>query len=321
MTLNDVMRKYFSWCPRFTSTNIQTQPFGSLLGGKAAVILLLAAWGLVSLVTGYSGIPYFLQLTRATIGFDPWIVLYGIQYVFPALEGVVLLILLLDYILAPTINRRHRIELATLIGLQIISWFAFVALQPTPITTPIRGGLPTGINVWSLTEFAILYLGVATESILGLYLIKRLLTGKAVLTKWTFLLVFTAFVTEFAQILFVGLINLESSNASLQLTTLASYIVFAAAAYFSIRTFSTLRGGDGFDLVLPMYLKISIIFYALVYAADEAWNSFLSSNLAFSFNPSKVALLVIQASFYVGLVGMCLFPPRISIGEKGEQAA
>jgi hypothetical protein len=181
-------------------------------------------------------------------------ILYGIQYIFPALEGVVLLVLLLDYVLSPAINLRHRTELAILLGLQVTRWCTFVALQPSPIATPIRGSLLPGIDIWSLL-FVIIYLGVATESLLGLYLIKRLLTGKVVLTKWTFLLVFIVFVTEFIQILFVGFINLESSNVSLQLTTLASCIVFAAAAYFSIRTFSTLRGGGGFELVLPAILR------------------------------------------------------------------
>ena len=53
MTLQDVMRRYLSWCPRFTPVIVQTPPFSSLeLGSKAAVIILLEVWGITSLISG-----------------------------------------------------------------------------------------------------------------------------------------------------------------------------------------------------------------------------------------------------------------------------
>lgn len=296
-----------------------TQPFGSLpLGGKAAVIILLAGWGLNNLVGGYSGIQYFIQMLRQLIIFDPQIVLYGIQYCFQALQGAVLLVLLLDYISSPRILRRHRAELAILLGLKIVKDLAFALPYFSMYQT-----VPSGILVWALTQSLILILFVTTESFLSLYLIKRLLSGKVVLTKWTFLLAFTVFVTLFARLPLNLLVNLIQFSNLIPFPSfrdiifgLAYYGVLALAAIFSVRTFMALRGGREFELVLPRILRISIIFYAFIYGVYEAWNSYFFENWAFSFSLSQVALMVLGLLFYIGLIAMCLFLPRFVIGEK-----
>jgi hypothetical protein len=323
MTFRDIVDKYMGWCPRFTSVKVQMPPFSSLpLGGKAAVVILLAAWALSSVVAGYSGINYVLQIASVTIGFDMTIISYGILYVSPILQGLTLLALLLDYISSPTILRRQRVELAILLGLQVAREWSIFVLLPSLITTTGRGGLPPFMDLWMLAQRTIIYLGVITETLLILYLIKRLLSGKAVLTKWTFLLVFTVFIAQFAQyffftlgFVFPGNIPVFSLSPRDIIFGLANYLVFAAVALFSVRTFMALRNGGGFELVLPRVLRISIVFYAFVYGVSEAWNSYLSANLAFSFNLSKAVFLVLGASFYIGLIAACIFPPRLQLGE------
>jgi hypothetical protein len=183
--------------------------------------------------------------------------------------------------------------------------------------------VPSEILVWTLTHSIILILPVMTESLLSLYLIKRLLSGKAVLTKRTFLLAFTVFVALLARIFLNPLINLILFSNLITFPSfndiifgLAYYGVLALAAIFSIKTFMALREEGEFELVLPHYLRISVILYALVYGAYGAWDSYISSSLAFSFNLNRVALIVLYALFYVGLIGICLFPPRFKIGEK-----
>jgi hypothetical protein len=201
MTIHEAMRKYLGWCPRFTPTRVQTPPFTCLpLGGKAAVVILLAAWALSNVVAGYAGIIYVLQIARATFGFDPTIISYGLLYISPILQGLTLIVLLLDYASSPTILRRHRAELAVLLGLQVTRELSsIVVLFPSIVMTTGRGGLPSLMVLWMSAQRIILYLGVITETLLILYLIKRLLWGKAVLTKWTFILGFTVFVTQFVQ--------------------------------------------------------------------------------------------------------------------------
>jgi hypothetical protein len=316
MTLREVFNKYLAWCPRFTSISVQTPPFGSLpLGGKVAVVILLATWGVASLVMGFSLIPAFIQMLRQTIVFDPVIVSYGVLYTFPALQGAVLLLLLLDYVSSPTIRRRHRAELAILLGLQVPRLWSIGF--PDLFSSPIRGGggFSLGVDAWIFALAIVTYLLAISESLLALYLIKRLLFDKAVLTKWTFLLVFTVFFSCFAQNFVLWLNDLLNSNPSISLPMIANSIVFVAAAIFSFRTFTSLRGGKAFELVLPSYFRISVIFYALVEGAYQAWNSYISADLAFSFNPVEALFIVLNVSFYVGLIAVCVFPPRIVVGE------
>lgn len=297
--------------------NASTPPFSSLpLGSKVAIIILLAGWGLTYLIGGYYGILSFIQMLRQLIIFDPEIIVYGIQYCFYALQGAILLVLLLDYITSPSILRRHRVELTILLGLKIIKDLTFVFANFSMQT------VLSGIFTWVWISL-ILILPTMTESLLSLYLIKRLISGKAVLTKWTFLLALTVFVALFARIFLSPLINLfQFSNPIPFLSPkdiilgLAYYGTLALVAIFCIRTFMALRRGGEFELVLPRYLRISVIFYALVYSVSEAWNSFISANLAFSFNLGKAVLIVLGLWFYVGLIAVCVFPPRFMVGEK-----
>jgi hypothetical protein len=166
---------------------------------------------------------------------------------------------------------------------------------------------------------------VTTESLLILYLILRLLSGKAVLTKWTFLLAFTVFMTQFVQyffftlgFMFPGNIPVLSLSLRDLLFGLANYGMFAAAAFFSLKTFMALRKGGGFELVLPRVLRISIIFYTLVNGVSDVWSYYYSADLAFSFNLSQVTYMALFASFYIGLIAVCLFPPRFIISEAGS---
>jgi len=295
----------------------RTPVFGSLsLGSKVAVIIILGEWGLGSLVGGYSGTQSFTQMLKQMIILDPEIVWYGIQYCSLALQGVALLVLLLDYVSSPRILRRHRAELAILLGLNVIRDLTFIWTNFSMQT------LPSGMLTWASISI-ILILPTLTESLLSLYLIKRLFSGEGVLTKWTFLLTFTVFVALFARIFLNPLINFLQFLNPIPLPSpkdvilgLAYYGVLALASVFSIMTFMALRRGGEFELVLPRYLRISVIFYALVYGVYDAWSSYVSSSLAFSFNLSRFALLVLYASFYVGLIAFCLFPPRFIVGEK-----
>jgi hypothetical protein len=208
-------------------------------------------------------------------------------------------------------------ELAILLGLKIVKDLAFVLLDFSMYQT-----VPSAILAWALTQSLILIFPVTTEALLSLYLIKRLLSGKAVLTKWTFLLAFTVFVALFAQLFLNLLVNLIQFSTLIPFPSfrdiilgLAYYGVLALAAIFSVRTFMALRGGGEFELVLPHYLRISVIFYALVYGAYEVWNLYFTLYLAFSFSLSHVALMVLDLLFYVGLITLCLFPPRFIAGE------
>lgn len=82
------------------------------------------------------------------------------------------------------------------------------------------------------------------------------------------------------------------------------------------RTYMALRGGGEFELILPNYIRVSVIFYALVYGAYGALSSFTSTNLAFSFNLYEAVLIFLNALFYVGLTALCIFPPRFIVGEN-----
>ena len=165
-------------------------------------------------------------------------------------------------------------------------------------------------------------IGLVGESLLGLYLIVRLLRGKAVLTKWTFLLVFAVFLSWFfleSVSALINLSNLQFSASDFSLLMISNYLVLVAAALFSVRTFLALRDGRQFDLVLPLYLRISVIFYALVYGGYQVLSSISSANLAFSFHLDIAASIALGAAFYLGLIAICVFPPKFVIGEMGSK--
>jgi hypothetical protein len=298
----------------------RTPPFGSLpLGTKTAIIMLLGGWGLTYLIGGYSLIQYYIQMLKQMIIFDPEIVGYGIQYCFQFLQGAVLLVLLLDYISSHKILGRHRAELVILLGLNIIKDLTFFYFNGTLKQIEL-----SGILTWDSTITMTLILPVLAESLLSLYLIKRLLSAKAVLTKWAFLLASTVFIALSAKLFLFPVMNLIQFSNPITIPSakdiildLVYYGLLALAAIFSIMTFKDLRRGGEFELSLPKYLRVSIILYALVYGVYGVWSSYVSSSLAFSFNWSIVAEIALDALFFVGLIVFSVFPPSFKVGGDG----
>jgi hypothetical protein len=293
----------------------RTPVFGSLSpGSKAAVIILFGGWGLGSLVGGYQGAQSYAQMLKQMLILDPEIIWYGIIYCSLAIQGAVLLILLLDYISSPKIIKRHRAELVILLGLKVISDLTWIWTNFSMQT------YPSDLSNWVWIRI-ILFLPTMAESLLSLYLIKRLLSAKAVLTKWAFLLASTVFIALSAKLFLFPVMNLIQFSNPITIPSakdiildLVYYGLLALAAIFSIMTFKDLRRGGEFELSLPKYLRVSIILYALVYGVYGVWSSYVSSSLAFSFNLSIVAEIALNAMFFVGLIVFSVFPPSFKVG-------
>jgi hypothetical protein len=229
-----------------------------------------------------------------------------IQSIFGVISGAIILALLVDFIISGSVKFRHRVELSGLLAAQAIYW----GLTPFyDIAMYLSGGGIGQVETRIPLELATFI----PEAILLSYLAYRILKNKPILTKNTFLMFIIVFLGWF--IMTINPFGRFSSNQDLLgwSTIGLLEIVYGVAAIFCIRIYLNLRRNIGFDLDLPIYVRVTLFIYGLVSSGLFAF--LVTQNTDYLFMLFNWALLL-HFVFHIGLMVASFLPLRFRVGEN-----
>ncbi len=274
MTLQEIMRKYLAWCPRFSVPSTQQIPLTEMPSlGKIGFIAMLAIWGLGSL---YQGLRYLMvnipQMSEMLSSPYAGIFLQE-ALVFPF--GLSILILVIDYVVTGRIVRRHWLELLTTI---IFGALIRVARPTMDVVIWFQGGLSwTRLTFWVSLPQNIVYALIADSYVVILlvlcsYILNRVLTKKSIISKGIFPLLVANYLWIGLDWVWISLIQPSLDSVTnpffsqvwyVQASVYLEVVVNVVFALFLLNVYLGLRKADHFEVSAPIYLRSFFLFYGV----------------------------------------------------------
>jgi hypothetical protein len=302
MIFFDVLSAYLGWCPRLNANPIKVtpSPFSYLSTiGKAVTILFLASWGLSNL-GNYRGIFTYLE-TKDMLVLPQFTVLF-VNNLIRLASGIIILVLLTDFIISRRVLRRHRLELSTLLISQALFWF----VAPLYDVAKLLSGL--GGRSVELLPFTLLQ--SMFEAVLFAYLAYRLLSNKIFFGKNMFLLMSLVFSSLFVITINPAYLSWSQDLLGWLVIGLIE-MVYVVAAAFCFGVYLKLRRSGGYELALPLVTRVMIFIYGFVYSG--LFTFLLTNNSQFLTGDIVSSL---GFFFYLGLIAVSFLPLRFRVGEN-----
>ncbi len=265
MTLQDVMRRYFGWCPRFETIHTRSTPLTNLsISGKIVLSTLLATTGLLSVILSIVRLVENGSYYLTTLGGNVSIISACLELV----SGLFIVLLLIDLIKVRQFQRRHRLEtvsISLIWAIQNVLSLAYLFLE-------------AGNQGFNLTQNVYLILRYVVASALFFYAAYKLMADPIILDKRLLLLLSLYFIMLTFYNVFFYFFNpdwLQSANEFTKFGAATELIAYAVATYFFVRTYLGSRIGSRFDLELPRYVRGDLFFYGLTQTILGVYYTFM----------------------------------------------
>lgn len=320
MTIQDTVQKYLGWCPRFNLpspylTNITKLSTGSKIG----IISILLAWGFDSLVQGLwylqRNIPGRLELLGNLVIARSF---FSQIMVFPF--GLFLTILVADYIITGKVIFRHKIELLIIVLFGVLTRIVRPLFD---IAIWLQSGLSwTRLAIWiswsqNIVDAVIVNGYIIILVIVCIYLAKRVLTDRSILTKSMIFLLGTHYLWLGFEMLWSVVIQpsldpLSSFFArdwvtqAVVILGIGANLIFGA---FLLRVFSKLRRVDQIEVSAPLYIGGFFLFYGVFSIIYLAVSFSLYPGNAWYYPWDRAASMISS----LAIVLIAVYPPRLNV--------
>ena len=304
MIFSDILNTYFGWCPRLQmkSERIVTNPLTYLSTiGQVAVIALLSAWGLYNAGSYQSIIAY---LSYGDLILIPQYSALLLSNLVRLVSGIILLVLITDFIVSRKVLRRHRLELSSFFVSQAFFWFVAPFFE---VIMYLQGG---GGQLAERLPFVLVWNMI--ESVFFGYLAYRIINNKSLLGKSAFILMSFLFASIFAITINPAYIRWPQELLGWSVIGLRE-LVYAVAAAFCISIYLKLRRSSGYELALPPIIRAMIFIYGFL--STGLFTFLITRNTDYLFMTGSL-VSSLDFIFYLGLMGVAFLPLRFRIGEN-----
>jgi len=328
MNLQDEMKKYLGWCPRYPITLTHQTTFTILpIGGKIGFIALLLVWAFGSLFGGLSylilNIPQLLELLSSPNNAGIFL-----QEILVLPFGLSLVILVADYIYTGRVIKRHGIELLATV---VIGSLTRIVRPLVDIALWLQGGLSWArLAFWvslpqNVASAIIADSYVVILVVLCTYLAKRVLTNRSILSSEMFLLLVANYLWMGFDWLWISLLQPSLDPVSNPFFTQVWYVQASVIlevganlifAVFLLRIYFGLRHEDHLEVSAPGYLRGFFLFYA----SFSLFYRFVSYSAYKSSAPLDYPLIAtagIISDLAIALVAV--YPPRFKIVDDNSE--
>ncbi len=295
MTLRGIINRYMAWCPQLNLIYNNSPPrFELTVGSKIAFAVLIALLGIIETL----GAVTMVTIQDQTLLWYYWV--NKLAGTFLLFTYPLLIILTLDVLLSKTLKRRHTYEFAATIATYTASRLPRII----PDTQYLLGRASVGFLDTDMFISLILRLTIV---LLGVYLAARLLRGRSILVKQTFLTL-----AIYWAIFSVGIIqrwpgfswDYSSIWQPVSVTRIfliwfvSSYVL--AAAYF-LSVYLRLRRGSISSLALSGYARAALFLYGSYNVVYIVYNDFYPKPgiLIFNLNMNNIILHLIGYSAFI----------------------
>jgi hypothetical protein len=327
MTFRDMARRYFGWCPHPPFPTSQITPLVKLPSvGKISFLALLLVWGLSSVFQGLKyiilNIPQLIELLSSPNNAG-----ISLQEILVLPFGLSLVILVADYSYTGRVIKRHGIELLATV---VIGSLTRIVRPLVDIALWLQGGLSwTRLTFWvslpqNVASAIIADSYVVILLVLCVYLAKRVLSNRSILSSGIFLLLAANYLWMSFDWLWISLIQPSLDPVANPFFTQvwyvqASVIIEVGAnlifAVFLLRIYFGLRHKDHLEVSAPGYLRGFFLFYA----AFSLFYRFVSYSAYRSSAPLDYPLIAtagIIGDLAIALVAV--YPPRLMMDDSKE---
>ena len=273
MTLQDAMKKYLNWCPRFREDAVFISPQYSLsLTGKVVVSAILASWAVLSAINGILTIREFI-IRNDFVDALSIVRFYGLS-ITEAIAGIIAVILVLTYLTSIELTHRHRMLftaiLATLTINQLIYTAYALAWFPRPA---VFASLPLANQLNFTLDLVEAVLALSVIS----YIFLRSAKEKPILDKNLFALLAACFIFGVVSTDAYSLYISRVMNPDIQQTVIywvnvaASNVSYGIAAAYSLWVYRRLRSNGIQEISTANLLRAAFLIYGLSGLAYQAW--------------------------------------------------
>ncbi len=300
MTLRGRVEAVLSWCPRFNSVRVQLTPFDSLpplgRGAVSAFLIGLAAW---TIAQGLYTLRWYTNGMLPSLD-NPYAMPRYVASLCEVTSGTLIIAALIDYLRSSQLLHRHRLELTTILILQVP---ILVLNQGLSSVVGLLGftSQPYSDNILPLME-------VIIQSCLYIYIATRVRSESSIITRTSLLLLSSLFLI-FPLDTVVTVWNYGRS--ALGLNTYSAVVLAQAVLYGSISFFAFMRSRRVGELkhavVIPSYIRVFAFFYALIGIAH------ISNSIGHG-GVFDYVLVSSYVLFMLGLVVASLVPLRFAVG-------
>ena len=323
MTLQDFLRRYLGWCPRFKEDVVFISPqYSPSLTGKVVVSAILASWAALSALKGIQAVTFFI--IRNDLDATTMVRAYGLS-ITEAIAGIISVILVLTYLTSIEITRRHRILftsiLATLTFHQLIytAFDLYFFPRPTVFASLL---LANQLNITLNLVEGVLSLAMVS------YVFLRSAKEKPILDKNLFALLTVYFIfsifTMDAYTLYIDRVRapdiLLTVNYWVNVT--ARNIYYGIAAVYSLWVYRRLRANGIHEISPSKLLRAAFLIYGLSGLTYEAWWIISIPNyFGRLFEPGFGAYwkFVSTILYYCAFSALAFVSLKVSVGEPSSK--
>jgi hypothetical protein len=312
MTLRSIIDKYMGWCPQFNLTYNSSPPrFEFTSGGKLAFTILIVLLGILETL-GAIGMVTFQD---TTILWYYWV--NKLAGTLLLITYPLLIILTLDVLLTKGLKKRHTYEFAAVIATYTASRIPRIYPDTQYLLARASVGfLDTGVLIGLIDRLTLVLLGV--------YIIVRLLRGKGILVKQTFLIL-----TVYSALLFVGIfqswVGFSWDYSSIWQTVAVTrlFLIWGVSSYILVAVYFMsiylkLSRGSVTSIVLSWYARAALFLHGSYNIVNIVYNDFYPKPgyLIFNLDMNNIALdLIVYSAFIVASFFSFSLPLKVQQGE------